>query len=280
MHKIIYNNKSDVKVWGWVNYVLNIDTRFKSATNNSQIIHNFFSIDTLVSYYKRENIVAELCFKNNSKHNWKNKDFVISIEGAKYFAKNVGERVEMVNSQTQSFSCTVYQITTITDDEIVKLGIDLEKYQTRCLEGNGTCTIKTVGNPAYKSSDEFIEKLEFGEDLSLEECIEIVKLIYPKMNKYKDFKESFYRHSALDLKKAKALEYMESLKPGDTTTLKNVSNELDIPVNIVDWASCCDKDFRTHFNSYRKHVTVVSYHPYDEKSSEDVNGFSSNQITK
>lgn len=260
MHKIFYNNKSDVKVWVWVNYVLNIDSRFKSAVNNQQMIHDFFSIDTLVSYYKRENIVVELCFKNNSKHNWKNKDFVISIGDAKYFAKNIGERVEMVNSQAQSFSCTVYQITTITDDEVVKLGIDLEKYQARCLEGNGTCTIKTIENSTYESSDKFIEKLEFGEDLSLEECIEIVKLIYPKMNKYRDFKESFYRHSALDLKKAKALDYMESLKPEDpvTLTLKNVSNELDIPVNIVDWASRQDIDFRMYFDSYRKRKNAES----------------------
>lgn len=258
MNKIIYNNKSDVKVWRWVNYVLNFDSRFESAVNNSQIIHDLYNIDTLVSYYKRENIVAELCFKNNSKHNWKNKDFVISIDDVKYFAKNIGERVEMVDSQTQSFSCTVYQITTITDDEIVKLGIDLEKYREYCLEGNGACTIKTVENSTYESSDKFIEKLEFGEDLSLEECIEIVKLIYPKMNKYKDFKESFYRHSALDLKKAKALEYMESLKLGDTVTLKNVSNELDIPVNIVDWASRQDVDFRIHFDSYHKRKNAES----------------------
>ena len=257
MDKIIYNNNGlDLRLW--VNHVLNEDSRFKSTINDFQIVYPFFSFDTLVSYYRRENIVAELCVKNNSKHNWKNKDFVISIEGINYFVKNIGERVEMVGSQTSSFSCTVYQVTTITDDEIVKLGIDLEKYRTRCIEGDGVCTIKTVENSAYESSDKFIEKLEFGEDLSLEECIEIIKLIYPKMNKYKDFKESFYRHSALDLKKAKALEYMESLKPGDTVTLKNVSNELDIPVNIVDWASCRDKDFRTHFNSYRKHVTDVS----------------------
>ena len=279
MRKIIYNNNGlDLRLW--VNYVLNEDSRFKSTINDFQIVYTFFSFDTLVSYYRRENIVAELCVKNNSKHNWKNKDFVISIGGVNYFAKNIGERVEMVNSQTSSFSCTVYQITTITDDEIVKLGVDLEKYRTRCIGGDGACTIKTVENSAYESSDEFIEKLEFDEDLSLEECIEIVKLIYPKMSKYKDFKDSFYRHLALDLKIAKALEYMESLKPGDTTTLKNVSNELDIPVHIVDWASCCDEDFRTHFNSYRKHVTVVSYHPYDENSSEDVNGFLSNQLTK
>ena len=271
MHKIIYNNNgSDLK--GYVNYILNGDSHFESAINDSQIIYYFCEFDALVSYYKRENIIAEICVKNNSQYNWKNKDFIISIDGVNYFAKNVGERIETVDSEDpwksirrrrhdvdnvykKEFQCTVYQITTITDDGILELGVDLKKYQTYCLgEGcDGVCAIKTINDSTYESHDKFIEKLEFGEDLSLDECIEIVKLLYPKMNKYKDFKESFYKHSALDLKKAKALEYMEALKE-ETTTLKNVANELDIPVNVVDWASCCDNDFRAHFKSYRKHA--------------------------
>lgn len=271
MRKIIYNNNGlDLKVW--INYVLNEDSRFETTINDARILYTFYSFDTLISYYKRDNIIVELCVKNDSQHNWKNKDFIISIDGEKYFAKNVGERIELVDSEDpwksirrrddvdveykKEYPCSVYQITTITDDEILELGVDLEKYRTFCLgEGcDGVCTIKTIEDSTYQIHDKFIEKLEFGEDLSLDECIEIVKLLYPKMNKYKDFKESFYKHSALDLKKVKALEYMESLKPEETTTLKNIANELDIPVNVVDWASCRSEDFRAHFKSYRKYA--------------------------
>lgn len=272
MRKIIYNN-SGSNLKAWVNYILNGDSHLQSATTNSRLIYYFCEYDALVSYYKREDVIVELCVKNNSQYNWKNKDFIISIDGVNYFAKNTGERIEPVDSEDpwksirrrrddvdvvykKEFQCTVYQITTITDNEILELGVDLEKYRMYCLgEGcDGVCTIKTIDDSTYEIYDKFIEKLEFGEELSLDECIEIVKLLYPKMNKYKDFKESFYKHSALGLKKAKALEYMETLKPEETTTLKNVANELDIPVNVVDWASCCNEDFRVHFKSYRKHT--------------------------
>lgn len=272
MRKIIYNNNgSDLRMR--INYILNGDSHLESAINDSQIIYLSYEYDVLVSYYKRENIIVELCVKNDSQHDWKNKDFIISIDGKKYFAKNTGERIEIVDSEDpwksirrrrddvdvaykKEYKCTVYQVTTITDDEILELGVDLEKYRTHCLKDgrDGFCTIKSIEDSTYQIHDKFIEKLEFGEDLSLDECIEIVKLLYPKMNKYKDFKESFYRHSALDLKKVKVLEYMESLKPEETTTLKSIANELDIPVNVVDWASCCSEDFRAHFKSYRKHA--------------------------
>ena len=39
----------------------------------------------------------------------------------------------------------------------------------------------------------------------------------------------------------------KNLKDDEIITLKEASDQLNLAISMVDWASCCDKDFREHF---------------------------------
>ena len=126
-----------------------------SELKNSDVGARFYHDNRgMISYYKRDDMIAELCIKADSHCGWKNKDFVVTIDNKSYLVKNAGiKRSEVTKCgymmrYENRCRCFVYNLSSISNEKIESLGVDMKKFNTNGLDkgGNGVTTIENVSN--------------------------------------------------------------------------------------------------------------------------------------